>query len=182
MFIVAGSVVNGLNVDWYKREMRYYVVPFYTRAYSIIQTEIINSLLKAPNTSVPKELVQTLNCGVFALKGNLSAALKRSNKIHEKVDKTIMHLVQAITEWERKIKTSEKDLSVLNAQLESVKKQVAIAEQSVKDKEAGAASANAAVKDAEGAMQKAMDCTRKRRRRKRFFLDLGVSTSIVSNS
>ncbi|CAF4144136.1 unnamed protein product, partial [Rotaria socialis] len=179
--IVIDQVVKGQDVNWYKSEMNYHVIPPYNLAYSLLQTEIIDTLLKAPNTSIPEKLIRTLNCGVLALRGNLSLALDKSNTIRGVVDETVMQLVVVIAEWEKKIKQSQKDLSDLYAQVTSVQKQVAIAEQGVKDKQAGVNSANDAVRDAERAMEDAVNCQRRRRRRKRLFFNPSASIPIFSN-
>ncbi|CAF3999392.1 unnamed protein product [Rotaria magnacalcarata] len=115
--------------------------------------------------------MRTLNCGALALRGNLSLAVDKINTIHRVVDETVVHLVQAIAEWKNKIKQSQKDLSALHAQIKSVQKQVAIAEQGVKDKQAGVNSTNDAGRGAKRAMEDAVNCQRRRGRRKRLFFN-----------
>jgi septal ring factor EnvC (AmiA/AmiB activator) len=144
------------------------VVPPYNLAYSVFQNDIINPLLNVTNTSITSKLANTLNCGALAFNDNLSQAMEGSDAIRTKIDETIIESVQAISEWENKIKQSEKDLAALLLQITSTEKQVDIAEQGVKEKEAGLARANADVQAAEQAMEDAMNCNRKRRRRKRF--------------
>ncbi|CAF4434428.1 unnamed protein product, partial [Rotaria sp. Silwood2] len=89
--------------------------------------------------------------------------------IRTKVDEMIMQYIEAIADWEKKIKQSETDLTTIRAQVESTKKQVDLAEKGVKEKEASLATAEDAVRAAEKAINDGVNCNLKRRRRQQLF-------------
>ena len=135
VLIVTLKAVRGQDLEWWRHEIAKKVVPPYTLGYSMLQKEILNTLLNISNESVSTKLLTTLNCGAMTLKGNLSLALNNSNSIEVMIEETVMYLVQATADWEEKIKKSKSELEALHAKVKEAQKQVVSAKQAIQDKE-----------------------------------------------
>lgn len=154
LVLVAASTADDLA--WYRSVLTEQVAPSYVAAYRTLKDKIINPLLPASsevldtnetNATQIVSLARRLTCATKALYGNLSSALKASEKLNQDLEKKLQELISSVSQKEKEVRQTNDQLSAIAARLADTQGKVNEAENTVRDKENELNQANSHLED-----------------------------------
>ncbi|CAF2123057.1 unnamed protein product [Rotaria magnacalcarata] len=164
LLAVTASVGQTNDMDWYRSQLNQLIIPPYTRAYSILQNDIIGRLLTInvveifDNQTEVSKLADKLSCSTSEVLTLLSAMMNNMNVLLTALDNKLIKIVAAVSAKQAEIEQSEMRRAIAHSSVVEAQNLVRNSENDLQNKQQVLTNVEAELSAANNKLERARRC------------------------